>query len=215
MDLRNLVVCDLTEEAEWTAFRTTDRAGKEANAHLSRTAELHMGEGGLPVHGYILRLGDYEPVHMAPDAIVAFGERYVLVRRTEGLADGCAVVESFRYRMARAYEAWEALPDGHHGQLLTDGPTGKVLFRVLRAPMVTTRMRALIVEEATQRYAPVWADRWEDALRNYRETGIIPPDCRAIVRDFGEPDPDEDDDGMTETIEHGALLVIGPEGDNG
>ena len=91
-------VATLTVEDEWTAFRTINAQRAEANAQLRRTALAVVDpETSERRYGYVLKLDGYEDLTLAPDANVAFGERFILVRYTAGLDDACAVVEAFRW----------------------------------------------------------------------------------------------------------------------
>lgn len=85
--------------------------------------------------------------------------------------------------IGRSQAAWDALPakgaevDGH---------------LIMPLPMfMTTRQRVAIVRLVGGKpsaYAPVWADRWEDAFKAYQATGIVPEEMRANVNcDEDEP----------------------------
>lgn len=202
MTPRELIVASLNDQDENTAFRTTARDGSEANAWLSRTGHTFDPETSTQRNGYVLRLDGYEDLHLAPSALVAFGERFALVRSEDAMFDACHVVETFQYRMGLAYHAWEALPDDREGLVRIaqrrEGEDSErcVRYRIVRLPMVTTRMRVGIVQETADatplRMAVVWADRWEDALTVFEATGKLPEDAIARVSGGG-PDDDEGD----------------------
>lgn len=84
-------------------------------------------------------------------------------------------------RLAASRAAHERLPPD--GLRLDDG------YHVMPLPMISTRMRVALVKPGRDEYAPVWADRWEEALAAARAGLPIPEDCRARVTD---DDPEED-----------------------
>lgn len=86
----------------------------------------------------------------------------------------------------RSWRAFYAIPE--------DGRTEPDGWKVCRAPRMFTRAYVLIVRPDRSEYAPVWADKLDEALTAARAGSPIPDDCRAYAP------PDEPSDGLVITF---------------
>lgn len=68
--------------------------------------------------------------------------------------------------------AWDRLPK-KCARVLCDR------YSVIGLSMQTLRQRAGIIDRAQGRFAPVWADRWEEAFSAIQQGKDIPEECRA------------------------------------
>jgi hypothetical protein len=79
----------------------------------------------------------------------------------------------------RSHAAWDAIPE--------TGMAGPDSFEVHRLPMLYARQRVALIRTLKRhggtivhrRFAPVWADRWQEAIEAFMATGSIPNEMRA------------------------------------